>query len=321
MTLAGLNFRDLEYVAAVAEHLHFGRAAQVCAVSQPTLSAQIRKLEEYLGVEIFERGNRSVMVTERGALLVEQAKIILREGWRLCEIVQASAAPMTGSLDLGVIATLAPYILPLMLQPVRERFPQLDLRITDGLTANLVRSLENGDLDAIIASSPIRDADFSELPLFREQFILAVPRDHRLALAPQVTIEDLEAGELILLNEGHCLRDQVLTLCPDRQKSSRSGPGVQATSLEVLRQMIGAGMGCSLLPQLSVQVGTLLDDMVAYRVIRGAVTPGRDISLYYRTSFGRIRDVRLLRDLICDVMVAAKTVEVRNRAAAQLGAA
>ena len=310
LTSTGLNLRDLEYVTAVADHLHFGRAAAVCNVSQPTLSAQVRKLEELLGVEIFERANRSVIITDRGAPVVQQARIILREVKNLCEIVKASGEPMTGSFRLGVIATLAPYILPLLLQPLRERFPGLDLQITDGLTAALARKLEEGELDGLIAASPIRDNTLSELPLFRERFVLVVPRDHALASAPQVTMDDLRPDELILLTEGHCLRDQVLALCPARQRIGGGMPGLQATGLEVLRQMVGAGMGCSLLPQLSVQVGTLLDDMVAYRLIHGGTDPGRDISLFYRASFGRLRDVRLLRTLIRDVMETMGTVEV-----------
>lgn len=316
MNLSGLSFRDLEYVTAVGEHLHFGKAAQSCAVSQPTLSAQIRKLEEFLGVEIFERGGRGVLVTERGEPVIAQARVILAEGRRLGEIAQAGAEPLVGTFRLGVIATLCPYLVPLLLQPLRERYPRLRLLFTEGLTGSLVQALEAGDLDAIVASAPIKEAEFTTLPLFREPFILAVPRDHPLATIDRVDQEDLPAEEMILLNEGHCLRDQALLLYPSRVRGGgRSTDGLQAASLETLRQMIGAGIGCSLLPQLAVQIGALLDDMVAYRKIHAEVTPGRDVALFHRASFSRIREVRMLRELMLDAVAAAGTIEVHARPA------
>ncbi|WP_456306335.1 LysR substrate-binding domain-containing protein [Muricoccus roseus] len=319
--MAGLSFRDIEYLVAVADHLHFGKAATACAVSQPTLSAQIRKLEDYLGLQVFERASRSVMVTERGAEILAQCRTILTEGRRLLEMAQSRGEPLGGSFRLGVISTLAPYVAPIILSPLRQRFPNLRLQLVEGLTYSLVRALEAGELDALLASSPIRDIELSELPIFHESFVLAVPRDHRLAVAERVTMEDVPPAELILLSEGHCLRDQTLSLFPACQRASQGGAqggtqggmGVQATSLETLRQMIGAGMGCSLLPQLAVQVGSLLDDMVAYRLIRAPTLPGRDISLFHRPSFGRIREVRLLRDVLRDAIAGLGTVRVHGR--------
>lgn len=308
MTLAGLSFRDLEYLVAVADQLHFGKAAEACAVSQPTLSAQIRKLEEYVGVQVFERASRTVLVTERGATVVAQARTVLSEGRRLLEVAQSGGEVLGGAFRLGIISTLAPYIAPIILPPLRERFPRLRLTLNEGLTATMVRQLEAGELDALLTSSPIRQVELSELPLFREVFVLAVPRDHRLAVAERVRREDVPAEEMILLDEGHCLRDHVVDSFPGCAR----GGAAQATGLETLRQMIGAGLGCSLLPQLAVQVGSLLDDMVAYRLIRDG-SPGRDISLFYRPSFGRIGEVRALRDVIRDAMVRLGTVAVHGR--------
>ncbi len=322
MNLAGLSFRDLEYVVAVAENLHFGRAALACSVSQPTLSAQIKKLEEYLGFEIFERANRTVLLTERGHGAVAQARIILAEGRRLMEQAQASGEPLSGTFRLGVLSTLGPYLLPLLLKPLREAFPKLRLLISEGLTWPLVQQLEAGSLDAILASSPVREAELSELPVFFETFVLAVPRDHALATVDSVAREDVLAEELILLNEGHCLRDHVLALWPARDRGSRTGDPLQASSLETLRQMVGAGIGCTTMPRLAVAVGALLDDMVAYRRFSGADEPGRTISLYHRQSFGRIREARLLREAVRNALApgglvrilgAARTVE-RNDA-------
>lgn len=312
MNFAGLSFRDLEYLAAVAEFLHFGKAAQACSVSQPTLSAQLRKLEEFLGVTIFERSPQGVLLTERGAPLVAQARVILAEGRRMGELAQAAAAPLTGVFRLGVIATLGPYLLPLLLHPLRERFPQLRLLLSEGMTRQLVQSLEAGELDAIVASAPLRSSELTQLPLFREAFVLAVPRDHALAGAGRVALADLPLDDMILLNEGHCLRDQSLAYLPERQRNGRTGQGLQAASLETLRQMIGAGLGCALLPQLAVQVGSLLDDMVAYRILQDAA-PGRDVALFHRPSFGRIRDVRLLRELMLDAVAAPGTLAVHGR--------
>ena len=310
MNLSGLSFRDLEYVVAVAENLHFGRAALACSVSQPTLSAQIKKLEEYLGFEIFERANRTVLVTERGSGAVAQARIILAEGRRLMEQAQASGEPLSGTFRLGVINTLGPYLLPLLLKPLRDQFPKLRLLISEGLTWPLVQQLEGGALDAILAASPVREADLSELPVFFETFVLAVPRDHKLATVDRVSQSDVVAEELILLNEGHCLREQVLTLCPARDRGARTGDPLQASSLETLRQMVGAGIGCTILPRLSVAVGALLDDMVAYRRFSGAEEPGRTISLLHRQSFGRIREARLLREAIRNALAAAGLVRI-----------
>ncbi|WP_376092967.1 LysR substrate-binding domain-containing protein [Roseomonas sp. CCTCC AB2023176] len=308
MNLAGLSFRDLEYLVAVADHLHFGKAAEACAVSQPTLSAQVRKLEEYVGVQVFERASRTILVTERGAAVVAQARTVLGEGRRLLEVAQSGGELLGGSFHLGVISTLAPYIAPIILPPLRERYPRLRLTLSEALTAPMVRQLEAGEIDALLASSPIRQVELSELPLFREVFVLAVPRDHRLAVAEKVRREDVPADEMILLDDGHCLRDHVMEAFPG---CGRNG-AVRATGLETLRQMVGAGLGCSVLPQLAVQVGSLLDDMVAYRLIRDG-SPGRDISLFYRPSFGRITEVRALRDVIRDAMVRLGTVAVHGR--------
>ncbi|WP_419898942.1 LysR substrate-binding domain-containing protein [Roseomonas sp. USHLN139] len=317
MNLAGLNIRDLDYAVAVAEFLHFGRAAQSRNVSQPTLSAQLRKLEEMLGVTLFERGARGVLVTAAGEALVAQARVILAEARRLGELAQAAAEPLSGSFRLGVIATLGPYLLPLLLGPMRARYPKLQLVLTEGMTRPLIHALEAGELDAVIASTPVEDPGLTALPLFREALVLAVPRDHPLAAVERVELADLPVEELILLSEGHCLRDQALACCPQARRGPRGveaglQAGRQAASLETLRQMIGHGMGCSLLPQLAVQVGSLLDDMVAYRLVHGS-SPERQLALVHRPSFGRIRDIRLLRELLLDALASAGTLTVHAR--------
>ncbi|MBY0338837.1 MAG: LysR family transcriptional regulator [Acetobacteraceae bacterium] len=307
MNLAGLSLRDLEYVTAVAEHLHFGRAALACGVSQPTLSGQLRKLEDFLGVEIFERSPRGVLVTSRGEEVVAQAKRILAEARRLFEVVRIGAEPLSGTFHLGVITTLGPYLMPFLLRPLRERFPNLRLVLVEGHTRPLVRQLEEGELDGLLAATPVAEAELTALPLFREELVLAVPRDHALAQVETVHNDDIPARELILLNEGHCLREQALEVCPARLRESERD--LQAASLESLRQMIAAGIGCSLMPQLAVQVGALLDDMVAYRRIQGS-RHAREIALFHRPSFGRIRDIRLLRQAIGEILAEQSAVRV-----------
>ncbi|ONG57907.1 hypothetical protein BKE38_03840 [Pseudoroseomonas deserti] len=318
MNLAGLNIRDLDYVVAVAEFLHFGKAAQSRNVSQPTLSAQLRKLEETLGVALFERGARGVLVTPAGEPLVAQARVILAEARRLGELAQAAAEPLTGTFRLGVIATLGPYLLPLLLAPMRARYPKLQLVLTEGMTRPLIHALEAGELDAVIASTPLEDPALTTLPLFREALVLAVPRDHPLAAVERVELADLPVDDLILLSEGHCLREQALACCPQALRGGRGvvQGGRQAASLETLRQMIGHGLGCSLLPQLAVQVGSLLDDMVAYRLVHGS-SPERQLALVHRPSFGRIRDIRLLRELLLDALASAGTLTVHARPSTQ----
>ena len=313
MNIAGLSFRDLEYVIAVADHLHFGKAATACSVSQPTLSSQLRKLEDQLGIEVFERTGRAVLVTARGAAVIAQARVILNEGRRLQEIAHEGAEPLSGTYRLGVISTLSPYLTPVLLHAVRDRFPRLRLLLTEGLTHHLAQSLEAGELDAVLAAPPVRNAELTELPLFQEGLVLALPRAHRLARQNQIRAADLSLGDMILLNEGHCLRAQAMALFPDhRARRHRAEDCVQAPGLESLRQMVGAGLGYGLMPQLAAQLGTVLDEAVVYRQIEGA-QPRRGISLFHRPSFGRIRDTRLLRDLIRDTMMSIGTVTLQGR--------
>jgi LysR family hydrogen peroxide-inducible transcriptional activator len=307
MTLAGLSLRDLEYLLAVAEHLSFGRAAQACAVSQPTLSAQIRKVEDLLKIEVFERAPRGVLVTARGAEVVAQARLVVAEARRLFEVAAAGNAPLEGTFRLGVIATLGPYLVPFLLKPLRARFPHLRLLLSEGHTRQLARQVEEGELDAILAASPLPGPELTELTLFREEFVLAVPRDHVLARVDAVQREDVPVQDLILMSEGHCLREHALTYFAERLSVDR--PELQAASLETLRQMIAAGVGVSLLPQLAVQVGALLDDMVAYRRI-GDGSISRDVALFHRPGFSRIRDVRLLRQAVQQILAEQSAVKV-----------
>jgi LysR family hydrogen peroxide-inducible transcriptional activator len=305
--LQAFSLRDLEYLVSVGEHLNFGRAAQACAVSQPTLSAQVRKIEEAVGIDVFERSPRGAIVTPRGAEILAQARIVLTEARRLFEVAAAGGEPLAGTFRLGVISTLGPYLVPFLMKPLRARFPALRLLISEGHTRELAHKLEEGELDALLAAAPIAGTDLTALKLFREEFALVVPRDHALAGVERVTLADIAPEDLILLSEGHCMREQALTFCPDRLRVER--PEMQAASLESLRQMVAAGVGLSFMPQLSVQNGTLLDDLVAYRRVDGGEL-FREVALFHRPGFVRIREARLLRGAVREILADSSGVKV-----------
>lgn len=245
-----MNIRDLQYLVALAEHRHFGRAAQASFVSQPTLSAQIRKLEEELGVTLFERAPRRVMPTPVGQEIIERARHILREVQQLHDSARRSLDPEAGSIRLGIFPTLGPYLLPHVVPRLRERFPNLELLLVEEKTEVLLHRLREGKLDAAILALPIHDDQLQVEFLFEEPFLLAVPRRHALAARRSIQLDDLHGQRLLLLEDGHCLRDQALDVCHLAGAGERSG--FRATSLETLRQMVAAEVGITLLPKLAV---------------------------------------------------------------------
>jgi LysR family hydrogen peroxide-inducible transcriptional activator len=275
-----LNLRDLRYLVAVADHRHFGRAAEACFVSQPTLSTQIKKLEEELGVELVERNPRRIMLTAVGEQVVERAREVLREADSIREIARRSADPEAGSLRLGLFPTLGPYLLPHVVPEIRRRFPNLELLLVEEKTEEIVRRLRAGSLDAGILALPIHDDQLHEEPLFEEDFVLAVPAEHPLARHEGLATSALLAGEsVLLLDEGHCLRDQALSVCSLAGAKERAG--FRATSLETLRQMVAAGVGVTLLPELSVQPP--VPESEGIRLIRFAEpVPKRQLALFWR---------------------------------------
>ena len=247
-----MNIRDLEYLVAVADLKHFSKAAERCNVSQPTLSSQLKKLETFLGVQLMERNNRRVLLTPTGEEIVARARILLQEAEGIKELARASSNPMSGKLELGLIPTLAPYLLPLISRPIHDRFPEMQLLLHEQQTAVLVQQLKNGELDAAVMAVPVDDADvLDDIRLFDEPFYLAVPAEHPLARLKHIGMQDLQGEQVLLLEEGHCLRGQALDLC------TRAGAGelagFRATSLETLRHMIAARAGITLIPALAVE--------------------------------------------------------------------
>jgi LysR family hydrogen peroxide-inducible transcriptional activator len=271
-----MNIRDLKYLIAVADHNHFGRAAEACHVSQPGLSIQIKKLEDSLGVLLIERSNKRIFFTEVGKRIVQQARDILYHLESLQEIANHSKDPFCGELHLGMIPTLAPYLLPLIIPELSTLFPKLSLYLVEGPTANLLTSLNEGKLDAALLALPIA-GDFSIHPLFDEEFVLAVPLKHPLAKQKHVTFSDLENKTLLLLEDGHCLREQALAVCHKAHASELKN--FRATSLETLRHMVAAGVGITLMPKLSCRS----NDGICYLPFASSI-PSRTIGLIWRES-------------------------------------
>ena len=219
-----MNLRDLRYLVAVAEHKHFGRAAEACFVSQPTLSTQLKKLEEFLGVTLIERNNRQVMLSPAGEQIVVQAQKVLREVNTLTSMAEQFRDPLGGEFRLGIIPTVAPYLLPKILNPLRKAFPK---------TAQITRMLKQGDLDAVLLALPLNEENIEEVELFKEPFLFAAAKSHPKAGQDHVSLKDLEEEQVLLLEDGHCLRDQALDVCSAHRAVENTN--FRATSLETLR--------------------------------------------------------------------------------------
>ncbi|MDQ2992282.1 MAG: LysR substrate-binding domain-containing protein [Candidatus Eremiobacteraeota bacterium] len=287
-SIPSLSLRDLEYAVAVARERHFGRAAGYCGVSQAALSEQVRKLESVLGVALFERTTRKVEPTVRGAAILQQAEALLGDARRLLEDARRSAEPLTGELRLGVIATLGPYYMPSVIALGRRRFPQLALRLRESTTDELLRFLRHGELDAILVALPVPPDGLVAEPLFFEPFRLACPSEHELARRDRVRVRDLRRGSLLLMEDGHCLRDQALSLCDPQPRPNQSR---YASSLEMLRHMIAAGEGISVIPALAAADPSAMRGLIAYRELDDD-RAGRAIALVWRATETRAGDLR-----------------------------
>jgi LysR family hydrogen peroxide-inducible transcriptional activator len=247
MNFSGLSLRDLEYVVAIADHGSFVRAAEHCRVAQPSLSAQVRKLESWIGIAIFERTTRRVLVTAEGQAFIEQARRMLTEARLLFTIARRSDEPFGGSLRLAAIPTLGPYLFPRILPGLRKNYPNLGLVLSEGLTGDLVPKLIEGGIDAVLLSLSQTDPALVTAPIFSEPFLLACPEGHPATRKGGPTWDGLDVDERLLLEEGHCLREQALAACSAAGQSNRL-----ATSLETLKYMVAAGEGCTLVPALAV---------------------------------------------------------------------
>lgn len=276
-----MNLRDLKYLVALADLRHFGKAADACFVSQPTLSTQIRKLEDELGVVLVERAPRKVMLTAAGLDVVQRARRIVADVEQMREAARRSRDPESGTLRLGVFPTLGPYLLPHVVPTLRARFPQLELLLVEEKSDELLQRLREGKLDAALLALPLHDDQLHAEFLFEEPFVLAAPQQHPLARRSALDAAELSDETLLLLEDGHCLRDQALDVC--RLSGARERSGFRATSLETLRQMVAAGVGVTLLPALSVHEPIVQPANIRLVPFRGTA-PSRRIALVWRKS-------------------------------------
>ena len=289
-----MNIRDLKYLVAVSEELNFGKAAKKSFVSQPTLSMQLKKLEEELGVAVFERTNKSVMLTEVGKDIADVAKKILSEVDDIKEIAKNSADPFAGNLRLGIFPTLGPYFLPLIVPKIKKSLPKLQLLLIEKKTPEIIKDLESGEIDAALLALPVESPLLSHFEIFSEPFYLAVEKNHPMAKLEKVTAKDLDGQPLLLLEDGHCLRSQALEVCS--MMGSSEMEDFRATSLETLRHMVASGVGMTLIPKLAVEKG----DGIKY-IPFSKNPPARRIGLFFRKSSPRVQLYKKLELLIKEV--------------------
>lgn len=293
-----MNLRDLKYLVAVADHGHFGHAAKACHVSQPGLSMQVQKLESELGVQLLERDRGKVMVTQVGTDIVARARSVLQAADDIRSVAQAHQNPLTGDLRLGAFPTLAPYFFPTAVPAIAEAMPAVKLLLIEEKTDLLLTRLKNGELDAALVALPLEEPGLEYLPLFEDEFLLAVSSDHPLSQKQQVTLVDFANEELLLLDEGHCLRAQALDVC--RLANTDEQQDFRATSLETLRQMVASGVGVTLMPELAKRAG----DGITYLPF-AHTAPKRTIALTWRKTSARMPCFAKLAEVMKGVAHAA----------------
>jgi LysR family hydrogen peroxide-inducible transcriptional activator len=303
-----VNLRDLQYALALEKHGHFSRAAEACDVSQPTLSGQIRKLEDELGVQLFERAGRRVRATAAGAAVLAHARQAVGAVDDLVRTAEAGRDPMRGTLRLGIITTLAPYLLPSLLPASQRRFPEMPLAISEEQTVRLIARVHAGELDAAILATDHPAEDLATIELFDEPLWLALPVNHPLARHDRIDPEQIDPAELLLLTDGHCLRDQALDLCSRSQDSRRGKSDLRATSLETLRNLVEAGYGVTVLPEMALGNARAANSGLVVRPFRDAAVHRR-IRFMYRPHSPR----RTALSALAEVLRAALPGPLRGK--------
>lgn len=296
-----MTLTELRYIVAVARERHFGRAAEKCFVSQPTLSVAVKKLEDELGVQLFERGPGELTITPAGTRVIEQAQRVLEEAEKVKTLAKSAADPLEGPLALGVIFTIAPYLLPQLIPVLRRRAPKMPLVIEENYTATLSERLKRGDVDAAIVALPFDEPGIIVTPLYDEPFVVALAKTHPWAKRKTISPDELARESLLLLGTGHCFRDQVLNACPALNRSSAT-PGslqktVEGSSLETIRLMVASGLGITVLPASAVPVKRAANDLLTYIPFSRPV-PDRRVVLASRSSFPRGPALAVIRDAI-----------------------
>jgi LysR family transcriptional regulator, hydrogen peroxide-inducible genes activator len=294
-----MTLTELRYIVAVAKEKHFGRAAEACFVSQPTLSVSIKKLEEELDVRIFERGTNEVSVTPLGEQIVSQARAVIEQAQQIKEIAKRGTDPISGPLRLGVIYTIGPYLLPDLVKQAIARVPQMPLLLLENFTVKLLEMLRTGELDCAIMAEPFPDTGLASAALYDEPFVVALPRDHVLLERQSISAEELRHETMLLLGTGHCFRDHVLEVCPEYARFAINAEGIrksfEGSSLETIKYMVASGVGITVVPQLSVAKD--INHQVAYLPFAEPV-PTRRVVLVWRRSFPRYEAIAALRNAI-----------------------
>ncbi len=305
-----MTLTELKYIVAVARERHFGKAADACYVSQPTLSVAVKKLEEELEVKLFERNANEVTVTHLGEEIVRQAQSVLEQAANIKEIAKRGKDPLAGPLTLGLIYTIGPYLLPDLVRQMIKQTPQMPLMLQENFTVKLLEMLRTGEIDCAILAEPFPDAGLAIAPLYDEPFLAAVPSNHALAARSSVSNDELKNETMLLLGSGHCFRDHVLEVCPEFARFSSNAEGIrrsfEGSSLETIKHMVAAGMGVTLVPRLSVPKEALgarprrkrdEDPYIKYLPFTGD-PPTRRVVLAWRRSFTRYEAIAALRNAI-----------------------
>ena len=294
-----MTLTELRYIVAVSQKNHFGKAAQACFVSQPTLSIAIKKLEEELGVRLFERSSKNeIRITEIGQQVIDQAYVVLQQAQILNEIAQQGKDPLSGQFKLGVIYTIGPYLLPSLIPKLSENAPELKLIIEENFTASLLQSLKQGALDAIIISYPFEEPGIETKALYEEPFIIALPKNHEWRNRETIPTEDLASQDLMLLGSGHCFRDQVVKACPNCMSgNSELTRTFEGSSLETIRHMVAAGTGITVLPRTSIFSSQQNEAMIDIKPFKSP-SPSRVVALAWRKHYPRQEAIDTIRETI-----------------------
>lgn len=305
-----MTLTELKYIVALARERHFGRAAEACFVSQPTLSVAIKKLEEELGVQLFERGGSEVAVTPVGEQIVEQAQHVLEQSNAIREIAAQGRDPLAGALRVGVIYTIGPYLLPHLVRQMIADVPQMPLLLQENFTTKLLELLRQGDIDVAILADPFHDGGLVTQPVYDEPFIVAVPKGHPWEGRERIRSAELREQTMLLLGTGHCFRDHVLEVCPELARYSQASGGIQKTfegsSLETIRHMVASGIGVTVLPRMA-RPDLSPDGLLTYLPFERP-EPYRRVSLVWRKSYSRRPAIEALRSAILNAGLPGVTM-------------
>jgi LysR family hydrogen peroxide-inducible transcriptional activator len=310
-----VTLTELKYIVAVAGERHFGRAAEACFVSQPTLSVAVKKLEDELGVQLFERGNSEVSVTAIGRRIIEQAQEVIQQTAVIKELAKQNSDPLIGSLRLGIIYTIAPYLLPALVKQLIGQLPQMPLILQENFTSGLIEQLKHGELDAAIMALPVVETGFNITPLYDEAFMVAVPHQHPWAERRSIDPPELQTESMLLLGAGHCLRDQVLQVCPELSRLPQQAANAnlsikrrfEGSSLETLRYMVASGLGLTVLPATAAEAARA--DPLLKLVPFTPPVPYRNVVLVWRKSFTRPEAIAALTAVIQKLSLPGSRVQ------------